>query len=502
VSAPLVEMRNIEKHFGGITALDRVNLRVEQGEILGLLGENGAGKSTLMKILTGVHQADAGDVLFSGTPMHVHSTQEAFTLGISIIFQEFNLCRNLTVAENIFLGNENRKHGLLLDYRSQLRQARQIFERLNVQIDPGALVRDLGVAQMQLTEIAKALALNPRLLIMDEPTSSLSGKEIKKLFLIMKELARQGMSVIFISHKLEEILEVTDRVTVLRDGKNAGDFLTRGSTRDTFITCMVGRSLDETVVPRRSQADPRLVMEVENLGGPPFVEGASFQLHQGQIIGLAGLVGAGRTELAQLIIGCVKKRHGTVRLSGEETSINSPVDAVKAGIAYLSEDRKNLGLNLSMTVRENLTMCIHDHLRRFRVMLDAKKERRCAADLIEKLSIKVDSQEQLTRNLSGGNQQKVGFGKWIATDPKVLILDEPTRGIDVGAKAEVHRIIFELAGRGVGVIVISSELPEVMKLSDLILVMHEGRITGRFAREEATQEKIMSAAMPAAATIH
>jgi len=490
-------MRNIEKHFGGITALDSVGLRVELGEILGLLGENGAGKSTLMKILTGVHQPDTGEILFDGNPVQFFSTHEAYKLGISIIFQEFNLCRNMTVAENIFLGNENRKRRFLLDYRSQLTHAREIFDHLDVQIDPLQPVSNLGIAQIQLTEIAKALALNPRLLIMDEPTSSLSEIEIEKLFLIMKELKSRGISVIFISHKLEEVLEITDRVTVLRDGKNAGDVVTSDTTREMLITKMVGRRLDDMVVPHRPACGKDPVLEIDDFAGPPFIEAVSFKLHRGEIVGLAGLVGAGRTELAQLIIGSVKKKRGTIRMSGCEAVINSPVDAVKSGIAYLSEDRKNLGLNLSMCVRENLTMCIHDWLRRMKVLLDSRREHQCAAQLIEKLHIKVDSQEQKAKNLSGGNQQKVGFGKWIATDPKVLILDEPTRGIDVGSKAEVHRIIFELAEKGAAVVVISSELPEIMKLSDRILVMHEGHITGSFLREEATQEKIMSAALAA-----
>ena len=497
MSTPLVDMKHIEKHFGGITALDNVDLRVQRGEILGLLGENGAGKSTLMKILTGVHQADRGEIYFDGQLVRFSSTHEAYRLGISIIFQEFNLCHNLTVAENVFLGNENRKSRCFLDYRCQQRRTLEIFEHLDVEIDPGSLVEDLGIAQMQLTEIAKALALNPRLLIMDEPTSSLSEVEIEKLFMIMRELKSRGISIIFISHKLEEILAITDRVVVLRDGRNAGDVITSETDRGMLITSMVGRSLDDSIVPHRPDRGDSLVLELVDFSGPPFIEDVSFKLYRGEIIGLAGLVGAGRTELAQLIIGSVRKKKGVLYLSGCERKIDSPVDAVKSGIAYLSEDRKNLGLNLSMSVRENLTMCIHDRLRRLVFLLDSRKERQCSENLIKKLRIKVDSQEQEVKNLSGGNQQKVGFGKWIATDPRVLILDEPTRGIDVGSKAEVHRIIFELADNGAAVIVISSELPEIIKLSDRILVMHEGRITGRFPREEATQEKIMSAAVSA-----
>ncbi|MBN2050612.1 MAG: sugar ABC transporter ATP-binding protein [Spirochaetales bacterium] len=495
----LVEMRGIHKQFGGIKALDGVDLCVRKGEILGLLGENGAGKSTLMKILTGVHQADTGEVLFEGREVRFQSTHEAYSLGISIIFQEFNLCSNLSVAENIFLGKENRKHRWFLDYRNQYKQAGEIFRQLDVEVNPLSPVRCLGVAQMQLTEIAKALAVNPKLLIMDEPTSSLSEVEIEKLFSIMKDLKSRGIAVIFISHKLEEVLEITDRVTVLRDGKNAGDIDTSKASRERLITLMVGRSLDDLTAPDRVKPEKEEpVMEVEDFSGPPFVEGVSFTLHRGEILGFAGLVGAGRTELAQLIIGYTKKKRGILRLEGRDTDIKGPVDAVKAGIAYLSEDRKNLGLNLAMTVRENLTMCIHDRLRRWLVLLDQKMERRRANNLVEKLHIKIDTLEQLTRNLSGGNQQKVGFGKWIATEPKVLILDEPTRGIDVGSKAEVHRIICRLADEGAAVMVISSELPEILKISDRIVVMHEGRVTGRFTRQEATQENIMSAAISTA----
>jgi ABC-type sugar transport system ATPase subunit len=494
----IFELIDICKSFGGIEALRGVHLNIRESEIIGLLGENGAGKSTLMKVLTGVHQPEAGEIRCKGDPIKIHNTQEAHELGISTIFQEFNLCSNLSAAENLFLGNEKKRHGLFVDYGKQKNMAVDLFSTFKVDIDPEIPVGQLGVAQQQLVEIAKALTFKPCLLIMDEPTASLSEKEIQTLFALMKDLRSKGISIVFISHKLEEVLEITDRIVVLRDGKNAGEISTHEATKGMLISMMVGRVLENLYTERRESPGREVIFEVLNINGPPNSHDVSFSLHRGEILGLAGLVGAGRTELAKLLIGAEKRTSGTIKIKGREVRIDSPVDAVKNGIAYLPEDRKTLGLNLGMTARENITMGIHERITTLWSFISAVKEERVSDRYIEELQIKVESREQKVENLSGGNQQKVVIGKWLATEPEVLILDEPTRGIDVGAKAEVHRIISELADSGAGILLISSEMPEILHLSDRILVMHEGNVTAQLSREEATQESIMNAAVAGA----
>jgi ABC-type sugar transport system ATPase subunit len=491
----LVEMLGISKRFPGVQALNNVTLRIGHGEILCLLGENGAGKSTLMKILTGVYKPDNGQILFGGKPLSLTSPRDAYERGINIIFQEFNLCPNLSAMENVFLGNENRGPQGLFSYKITRRRAEDFFSRLKTNIDPRTLVGTLGVAQQQIIEISKALAYDTKLLIMDEPTSALADTEIENLFEIMRGLKSRGISIVFISHKLEEVLAITDRIVVLRDGENSGDIATAEADEGTLITMMVGRELDRFYAPRQLRPSSEVAVEIRHLSGPPNIHDVSFFIRKGEIVGLAGLVGAGRTELAKLIIGAVRKDSGTVIISGETADIRSPADAVAARIAYLPEDRKNLALVLGMTTRENITMSIHDRIRGLLNLISAAKERVVSDLYIGNLRVKVSSREQRVETLSGGNQQKVVIAKALAGEPRFLILDEPTRGIDVGAKAEVHAIIAALADQGVAVLVISSELPEILHLSDRVLVMHGGRITADMERQDADQEIIMRAAI-------
>ncbi|MFO7570408.1 MAG: sugar ABC transporter ATP-binding protein [Smithellaceae bacterium] len=492
----LVEMQGITKAFPGVLALEQVDLTVRKGEILGLIGENGAGKSTLMKILTGVYQADAGAITYKGERFALKEPGDAYRNGISIIFQEFNLCPNLSAMENIFLGKEIAFKGTgFINAKKARTEAEQFFRRLKIEIDPDAEVRKLGVAQQQMIEIAKALSYDTQLLIMDEPTSSLASAEVENLFEIVRDLQTHGIAVVFISHKLDEMLAITDRIAVLRDGKNAGELPTADATKDQLITLMVGRELTHFFSQRKAAPSQEVTFEVQHLSGLPNTKDVSFQLHKGEILGLAGLVGAGRTELAKLLIGAAPKTDGVTILHNREVRIDNPEIAVDHGIAYLPEDRKNLGLILPMTTQENLSMSIHKKLRKLLHFIDHRKETAICQTYVDRLQIKVASLAQVVKHLSGGNQQKVVIGKWLATAPSVFILDEPTRGIDVGAKAEVHRIIAELADEGVPILLISSELHEIMGLSDRILVMHDGRITANLSRADADQETIMKAAV-------
>ena len=495
---PLLEMRHITKDFSGVKVLKSVNFSVYPAEIVCLLGENGAGKSTLMKILAGVHTEYAGEILLQGQPVCFRSTHEAAAHGIGMVFQEFNLCPNLSVAENLFLGNELRTRLRMVDHSAMLSRAREAFARLGVSINPATLVKDLTVAPQQMIEIAKALAHNTRLLIMDEPTAPLAGAEIEHLFRLMKELQARGVSIIFISHKLNEVLRITDRVVCLKDGENSGEIATRDATEDKLVSMMVGRELDHLYSRRSGKPSQDVVLEVRGLSGvtgPPRVKDVSFGIRRGEIVGLAGLQGAGRTEVARLIIGADRKAAGEILLNGRRVDIRHPVDAVRHHIGYVSEDRKRLGLIADMSVRENTTMTIHDRIRNAFRLISAAKENAVTDRYVQRLKTRITSREQSLKNLSGGNQQKVVLAKWLAIQPAVLLLDEPTRGIDVGAKAEVHRIIADLADQGVAILLISSELQEVMHVSDRILVMHEGRLTGEFSRGQATEEALMKAAV-------
>jgi inositol transport system ATP-binding protein len=492
----LIEMQGVCKSFPGVRALNNVDFSISPGEVVGLLGENGAGKSTLMKVLAGVYKADAGQILWQGRPARFRTIQDANRAGISLIFQELNNCRNLKPLDNLFLGRELFLKGTpILDYAQMRVKALELFGYLGVQVDLEQEVGQMSTAVQQMIEIAKALLTEVKLLIMDEPTSSLSDKETAMLFKVIRELKAKGIAIIFISHKLNEVFEITDRVVVLRDGENAGDIDPRRDTLVQLITCMVGRELNTLFSRREGRTPGAEVLRVEGFSGPPLVKEVSFDLHQGEILGVAGLIGAGRTEMARMIIGADPRTRGKVFIDGKPVHIGSPADAVKAGIAYLPEDRKVQALILPMSVRENVTMSIHGLVQRLGLFLSRSKENRVTDSYVSSLGIKVSDREQTVNNLSGGNQQKVVIAKWLATHPRILILDEPTRGIDVAAKAEVHRMISELADQGVSILLISSELPEILSLSDRVLVMHEGRVKATLDRSEASQESIMGAAL-------
>jgi ABC-type sugar transport system ATPase subunit len=493
-------MKGITKSFPGVLALHDVDLEVRPGEVVGLMGENGAGKSTLMKILTGVYQPDSGTVTWGGKQVSFATTRQAQAAGISIIFQELNNCPNLKPLDNLFLGRElDRKNSPFLDLKTMQKKAAEVFKYLDISVNMDTEVRKLSTAQQQMIEIAKALLTNASLLIMDEPTSSLSDREVTKLFGVIAELKSRGISVIFISHKLDEVFKISDRIVVLRDGENMGELVTKDSTQQQLIIKMVGREISNFYTQRTSKAADEVVFEAKNLSGPPYVEDVSFTVHKGEIVGLAGLIGAGRTETARLIIGAAKKTKGKVLLDGKPVEIRSPEEAVAHGIAYLPEDRKVQSLVLNMTVRENLTMSIHKVLTNWFGIINRTQERQITDKYIKSLDIKLTNREQAISGLSGGNQQKVVIAKWLATVPRLLILDEPTRGIDVHAKSEVHRIIAELADSGVSIVFISSELSEILELSDRVVVMREGKVRTVLDRKDATQETIMNAAFSSSA---
>jgi ABC-type sugar transport system ATPase subunit len=490
-------MREISKSFPGVQALDRVSFSVGTGEVVALLGENGAGKSTLMKVLSGVYRADEGQIAWEGRKVAFPTIQAAQQAGVSLIFQELNNCPNLKPVDNLFLGREiYRGRSGFLNYPVMRRKARELFDYLGIQIGLDQEVSRLSTALQQMIEIAKALLTNVKLLVMDEPTSSLTDKETARLFRAIRELKARGTSVVFISHKLNEVFEITDRIVVLRDGRNAGEMDSKQGTVEQLISLMVGRELGSFAAQHRANGPGAEELRVEGLSGGP-VKDVSFTLRQGEILGVSGLIGSGRTEMARLLLGADRRSAGRVFVEGKEVRIRSPRDAVAAGFGFVPEDRKVQALVLPMSVRENLTLAIHGAVKRFHAFLSRGKEVAVTDEFVKALRIKVSSREQAVNNLSGGNQQKVVIAKWLATKPRILVLDEPTRGIDVAAKAEVHRIVAELADRGVAILLISSELPEILALSDRVLVMHEGRAKAILDRGEASQETIMSAALVA-----
>lgn len=486
----LLEMRGITKRFPGVLALNNVTLQVRTGEIHALVGENGAGKSTLMKILAGAVPKDSGEILWNGEAVELQSPYHAQQLGISMIYQEFNLSPYLSVAENIFLGREPRlKRTPFIDWRTMYRQAEEILSRIRVTLDVRRPVYQLSIAQQQMVEIAKALSVDARLIVMDEPSATLTDHELEALFALMRTLRRQGLSIIYISHRLEEIFAVSDRVTVMRDGQWVSTQDTCDVTREDLIRMMVGRELTEEFPKEFFPRGPER-LRVEGLRRKGVFRDISFSLHQGEIVGLTGLVGAGRTEVARAIFGADALDAGKIYLDGQPVLIRSPQEAIRHGIGLLTEDRKNQGLVLSMTVRENTTLANLSALVRF-LFIQKRAEREVAEKYRRELQIKTPSIEQAVQNLSGGNQQKVVLAKWLFTQSKVLIFDEPTRGIDVGAKVEIYKLMNDLVRHGVAVLMISSEMPEVLGMCDRILVMHEGSLTGELRREEASQEAIM-----------
>ncbi|MCL6539173.1 sugar ABC transporter ATP-binding protein [Roseiflexus sp.] len=497
--ALLLEMRGISKRFGGTQALDQVDFSLDRGEVVGLLGENGAGKSTLIKILAGVHRMDQGAIFIDGKPVTLQTPQDAQRLGIAVIYQELNLTPNQTVAENVFLHHPQRMNGILgkigiIDHRRRERETAALLAQLGITgLDLRRKVGELSVAFQQLTEIAKALALEARLIVMDEPTSALPDEEVDHLFEIIRRLRERGLGVVFVSHRLNEVRAICDRIVVLRDGKNAGALPVNEASDDRIIAMMVGRSIDN-LYPKRPATPGDVVLEVQGLTRRGIIEDISFHLRAGEVVGLAGLVGSGRTEVARAIFGADRIDKGTIRLNGTPVRIRSPQDARNLGIGYVPEDRKVQGLVPGMTVRDNVTLAVLRQLARAGHVVDRSVLEGVARRYVHELHLRPSRTDLPVGSLSGGNQQKVVLAKWLAVDLKVLLLDEPTRGIDVGAKAEIHGLIDELAHRGMAILLISSELPEVLAMSDRILVMSEGRLVGELSREEATQERILALA--------
>ncbi len=486
----VLEMRKISKKYPGVRALDGVDFDVRTGEVHALVGENGAGKSTLVKILAGAQPLDSGEILIENSPVVMDTPQRAMDYGVSIIYQEFNLVPYLSAAENIFLGREPRASiPGFVDFGTMFGEARRLIDELGVKLDVRLPINRLSVAQQQMVEIAKATSRQSKIIVMDEPSATLTEHELAHLFGLIKNLKNQGVSIIYISHRLEEIFQIADRVTVLRDGHLVGTKPIDELDRESIIQMMVGREIKEKI-PKHAVEPGAVVLELKKVSRKGALEDISFQVRAGEVVGLAGLVGAGRTEVARVIFGADPHDTGTILLNGSPLKTHGPRDAIEAGIGLVTEDRKALGLILGMAVRENVTLANLASISTLSFINQAK-ERSIAAKYVDELSVKTPSIEQQVQNLSGGNQQKVVLAKWLFTESRVLIFDEPTRGIDVGSKVEIYQLMNKLAADGVAIIMISSELPEVLGMSDRIIVMHEGRIAGELPRGEATQEKIM-----------
>lgn len=485
----IVEMHNISKSFPGVQALDQVSFTLYAGEVLGLLGENGAGKSTLMKILSGVYTKDEGTITILGHQVDSLTPHSAQKMGVAIINQELNLCDHLTVAQNIFLGRELLKRGILSE-RTMNQEAGRLLDEFQIDIDPETIVGDLPVSKRQLVEISKALAADAKILIMDEPTSALTAKEIDNLFNIIRKLKSQGCGIVYISHRLEELEHVVDRVMILRDGKYIIDMPFKDTNLDEIISYMVGREITEKF-PRVETKVGQKIFEVKNLNAGRLVRDISFSLHEGEILGIAGLMGSGRTETMRAIFGVDPKESGQVFVHGEEVDITSPLDAIRAGLVLVPEDRARDGLCTKLSVRENIGLPNLDHIANRLTVVNRKQEQEITSTAIDNFDIRLANEEVSADSLSGGNQQKVVIGKWLARHSKVVMFDEPTRGIDVASKVEIYQIMNELKRKSIGVIFVSSELPEILGISDRILVMADGRITKEFKVEEATQDKIL-----------
>ncbi|MEI6385685.1 MAG: sugar ABC transporter ATP-binding protein [Spirochaetota bacterium] len=491
-SPNVLEMRGIRKAFPGVQALDGVSFDLRVGEVHALVGENGAGKSTLMKILSGVYQPDGGEIVLGGTTVSIANPRYAQELGIAIVHQELSLFQNLTVAENIFSGNMPSTGPLGLEDRGKAnRIAKEILARFDLPIDPSTPVASLSIGQQQVVEICKALSQKACLVILDEPTSSLTDHETELLFKTIRQLADEKIPVVYISHRLEEISHIADRVTVLRDGQLVGSRIVGEIDLGTIVRMMVGRNLELGSLYGTGEIQREAVLlQVEGLCCAGRFEDVSFDLRSGEILGMAGLVGAGRTDVALAIFGALATTGGTVLFEGKARAIRSPHEAVTAGIAYLPENRGLDGIFHSLSIRENISVTSLDDYARFGI-LDRRRETKAAQDFVDRLNIQLTGLEKAVSNLSGGNQQKVILGRWLAIHPKLLIVDEPTKGIDIGAKQEIYLLLHKLAQEGVGIIMISSEMPEVLGLSDRILVMHEGRLAGILKHDEASEERVM-----------
>ena len=491
----ILKMLDITKTFFGVKALDCVDFCVQKGTVHALIGENGAGKSTLMKILAGVHQPDSGKVIFRGEEGTFINPSQAMDKGISMIHQELSPIMEMTIAENLFLGREPiKKKTHTVDFKTMNANAVELLQTVGLTMPPSTLMRHLSVAQIQLVEVAKAIDRDSTLIIMDEPTSALSEREIQRLFALIRKLKEQGRTVIYISHKLDEIFAITDQITVLRDGRLVGSHPTSEMTKDMLITMMVARELVEVFPKRKKQPSQKIKLSLKNYSRGREFRDISFDLYEGEILGLVGLMGAGRTELVQCLFGATKRESGSLEIDGKPVNIKSVSTSIKNGIALVTEDRKQTGLVLGMSIRDNLTLANLPKICTSGVLVNRKEESRKSAEYISGLKIKLAGQNQLVQYLSGGNQQKVVIGKWLMTKPDILILDEPTRGIDIGAKAEIYQLIADLADSGITVLMVSSEMEEILGLCDRMVVFHEGALTGGMTRETATQEELMKLA--------
>ncbi len=494
MQTPILKMEHITKEFTGVKALKDANFDLFDGEVHALVGENGAGKSTLMKILTGIHQKNSGTIHFMGKELHLKNPKEAQDMGIIIVHQELNMMNHLSVAENIFIGREEKKFGFWLDDKSIEKKSEELFQKLGISINPKEIIGNLTVGKQQMVEIAKAISYHAKIIVFDEPTAALTETEINELFHMIADLKKKGVGMIYISHRMDEIERITDRVTVMRDGEYIGTVNTKDTTKDEIINMMVGRVIYEDPKAESTVAkDAEVVLKAEGITLAPSVKDASFSLRKGEILGFAGLMGAGRTELARAIFGADKMQSGNLFIHGKRIEINSPMDAVQNGIGYLSEDRKRYGVAVDLSVSENSVLASLKQFSRFG-FVNTLSINRTAKEYCQKLKTKTPSVHQLVRNLSGGNQQKVVIAKWLIENSEILIFDEPTRGIDVGAKSEIYTLMNELAQMGKSIIMISSELTEVLRMSDRIIVMCEGRITGELDIKDANQEEIMKLA--------
>lgn len=489
----ILTMKNIQKSFSGVQALKNAELELKSGEVIALMGENGAGKSTLMKILTGIYSKDGGTITYFGKEVEYKNTAQSEEAGIAIVHQELNMMNDLTVAQNLFIGRETMK-GIFIDDKQMVQEAEDIFKVLNIDIDPTVKIGDLTVGKQQMVEIAKALSMNSKVIIFDEPTAALTDSEIEELFKVIKDIKSKGKGIVYISHRMDEINIISDRVVVMRDGEYVGTLITKECDKNDIIKLMVGRTIfSEPKTVSAVKPDAPVVLKCENLNRGKYVKDVSFELRKGEIIGFSGLMGAGRTEVARLIFGADKPDSGKIYINGKETKITSPQDAVREGIGYLSEDRKRYGLIVDKSVEENTVLAT---LNNFvdGIFINRNKTKTVSEKYVEQLKTKTPSVEQLVKKLSGGNQQKVVIAKWLVRDCDILIFDEPTRGIDVGAKSEIYQLMEELVKQGKSIIMISSELPEVLRMSDRVVVMCEGRVTSILPIEEANQENIMQAA--------
>lgn len=485
----VLQMSHISKRFAGIIALDDVSFQAKTAKVNILIGENGAGKSTLMKVLAGAIQMDSGEIMLNDQATTISSPEDAIEKGVAMIYQELNLVQDMSVAENIIMGS-NLSKTVFFNKKKTIQAAQAVLEKYQIEIDPTELVKNLSIAKQQQVEIAKALARNVQILVMDEPTSSLSAKDAEHLLSLITSLKEQGVTIIYISHRMEEIFAIGDYVTVMCDGKYVGDWPMSEVTENMLVAKMVGREIAQAF-PKEEIPIGDKVLEIKNLTKQGMYQDISFDVKQGEILGISGLVGAGRTEICLSIFGAMPYDSGEIYLNGEQVFIKSPNDAMKNRIAYVPEDRKALGVNLNSAIRDNISIANQDKISAFGVQ-SRKKENELGKAMVEKLNVKCRSIMQMVGDLSGGNQQKVVLAKWIARDLDVLILDEPTRGIDVGAKEEIHKLIMQFAKQGLAVIMISSELPEILGMSDRVIVIHEGKISAEINREEATQQIIMA----------